>query len=295
MKKFIAMLLAITMCISITACGGSSSSVTNPILEAENRSAAYEQFEILWENAETEEEKEELESCMSEYFFNDITGFYFFNNPERRLMHVESDNRAIYVKSKDEIYIVPYSEEELKDMGISLETIPEIENSELYKYHLVDLKAKSQKGLEYFMTEATLKSDYIEGDDLTPFNSIEIFCFYSDIWDNSCHINGYFADEQELILDNFTPYGREYFKDKHASYANKAKRDKQDENYGKPVEKEKPAIGMTKDEVLGSTWGSPDKKNIDEYTWGTEEQWVYEDQGYIYFENDEVTSIQHRE
>ena len=56
----------------------------------------------------------------------------------------------------------------------------------------------------------------------------------------------------------------------------------------------KPEIGMTKEEVLNSTWGSPDKKNIDEYKWGVQEQWVYKRKGYIYFENGIVTSIQSR-
>lgn len=64
---------------------------------------------------------------------------------------------------------------------------------------------------------------------------------------------------------------------------------KQEDN--KPKE---PAIGMTKSEVLNGTWGEPDKKNIDEYEWGTEEQWVYDGKGYVYFENGVVTSIQHR-
>lgn len=55
-----------------------------------------------------------------------------------------------------------------------------------------------------------------------------------------------------------------------------------------------PEIGMTKNEVLESTWGEPDDVNIDEYEWGTEEQWVYDGKGYIYFENGIVDAIQHR-
>ena len=56
-----------------------------------------------------------------------------------------------------------------------------------------------------------------------------------------------------------------------------------------------PSIGMTEDEVLNSLWGEPDKKNIDEYEWGIEEQWVYDGKGYVYFEDGIVTAIQHRE
>lgn len=55
-----------------------------------------------------------------------------------------------------------------------------------------------------------------------------------------------------------------------------------------------PAIGMTKDEVTNGAWGYPDDKNIDEYEWGTEEQWVYDGKGYVYFEDGIVTAVQHR-
>lgn len=56
-----------------------------------------------------------------------------------------------------------------------------------------------------------------------------------------------------------------------------------------------PAIGMTKAQVTGSTWGEPEKKNIDEYAWGVNEQWVYSGKGYIYFTDGIVTAIQHRD
>lgn len=55
-----------------------------------------------------------------------------------------------------------------------------------------------------------------------------------------------------------------------------------------------PEIGMTKSEVLNGAWGEPDEKNVDEYAWGTSEQWVYDDHGYVYFENGIVNAIQHR-
>lgn len=56
-------------------------------------------------------------------------------------------------------------------------------------------------------------------------------------------------------------------------------------------ERVEPAIGMTESEVCSSTWGMPKKKNKTETENGTHEQWVYED-GYIYFDNGYVTSIQ---
>lgn len=58
-----------------------------------------------------------------------------------------------------------------------------------------------------------------------------------------------------------------------------------------PKEATEPKIGMTKDEVLKSTWGNPKKRNITETKNGTHEQWVY-DKGYIYFDNGLVSTIQ---
>ena len=52
-----------------------------------------------------------------------------------------------------------------------------------------------------------------------------------------------------------------------------------------------PKIGMTKEEVRNSSWGSPEDINTYTYYWGTQEQWVYDNFKYIYFENGIVTSI----
>ena len=55
-----------------------------------------------------------------------------------------------------------------------------------------------------------------------------------------------------------------------------------------------PQIGMTKSELKQSTWGIPNDINTSEYSWGTEEQWVYDGKGYVYLENGVVTAVQHR-
>lgn len=61
-----------------------------------------------------------------------------------------------------------------------------------------------------------------------------------------------------------------------------------------PKTKKYPQIGMTASEVEDSIWGLPNTKNKDTYSWGTTEQWVYKNRGYIYFENGIVTSISER-
>ncbi len=53
-----------------------------------------------------------------------------------------------------------------------------------------------------------------------------------------------------------------------------------------------PSIGMTKEEVERSAWGKPLRINSSQYEWGTEEQWVYPKNRYVYFKDDICTSIQ---
>lgn len=55
---------------------------------------------------------------------------------------------------------------------------------------------------------------------------------------------------------------------------------------------EDPRIGMTAEEVIASTWGAPEDKNITETTYKVYEQWCYSGYRYIYFENGIVTAIQ---
>lgn len=55
--------------------------------------------------------------------------------------------------------------------------------------------------------------------------------------------------------------------------------------------KRNPAIGMTAEEVLESTWGRPKKINKTTYSWGVTEQWCYSGYRYIYFDNGIVSSI----
>lgn len=57
--------------------------------------------------------------------------------------------------------------------------------------------------------------------------------------------------------------------------------------------KEGVSIGMTKEEVLMSNWGKPERVNTDIYRHGVREQWVYGG-GYLYFRDGVLESIQTR-
>lgn len=51
-------------------------------------------------------------------------------------------------------------------------------------------------------------------------------------------------------------------------------------------------IGMTKQDVLDSSWGKPEKINKTTTKYGVREQWVYGNGNYLYFEDDKLTSVQ---
>ena len=51
-------------------------------------------------------------------------------------------------------------------------------------------------------------------------------------------------------------------------------------------------IGMTKQDVLDSSWGKPNHINTTTTKYGVHEQWCYDGYNYLYFENGILTSIQ---
>ena len=51
-------------------------------------------------------------------------------------------------------------------------------------------------------------------------------------------------------------------------------------------------LGMTPDQVIGSSWGKPQRVNRTISVRGEREQWVYDGGNYLYFENGVLTSIQ---
>lgn len=55
----------------------------------------------------------------------------------------------------------------------------------------------------------------------------------------------------------------------------------------------RPEVGMTAEEARKTKWGSPKKINYREYASGTQEQWVYDLNRYVYVENGIVTSVTH--
>lgn len=56
-----------------------------------------------------------------------------------------------------------------------------------------------------------------------------------------------------------------------------------------------PTIGMTKSEVLDTTWGMPDDRNITSTEYGDVEQWIYDDLGWVYFTDGICDAIQYKD
>jgi hypothetical protein len=52
------------------------------------------------------------------------------------------------------------------------------------------------------------------------------------------------------------------------------------------------SIGMSKDDVLASSWGKPERINTTTTANTTREQWVYGGRNYLYFENNKLVTIQ---
>lgn len=307
------------ICVLLCSCSQKSEEVTqeeeNVVIEAEDLGTALMQCYSLLESAENDEEKQELLAQFEESLPKFLNGYYYYKKADTESDYtiseggqesVKEDNRAIYVKSKEEIYIVPYSENELADMDLTLEEIPNIENSELYKYHIADIKVEEYPVYERIDLDVVFESDFVDGKgvgkDNLNFNTVRLDCC-SEV-NTRYYITGYFADqtteigkyEKENIID-IESY-RCYYADEDYAYEVKIENEDKASAQRATTEAEKnaePAIGMNKAQVTGGAWGYPNQKNIDEYEWGTKEQWVYDGKGYVYFEDGIVTAIQHRD
>lgn len=139
------------------------------------------------------------------------------------------------------------------------------------------------------------------------FNKVEINYYAND---NCYWFSGYFADQtKEIGKYNYEnvigiDFLRKYYKDEELAtrirneelkkQQEKAEEEKLQRERDRELSKKIPEPGMTAEDVKKTSWGYPDKINKDTYKWGTTEQWVYKNFGYVYLENGIVTSVSHR-
>lgn len=111
----------------------------------------------------------------------------------------------------------------------------------------------------------------------------------SDLYSNS-------LEKIELIKKELPRADKEYIKESKEKYGVNLT-----QTYFEPGDttkkevqtiKKEPQIGMTKDEVIDSTWGKPNDINKTTTKYGTHEQWVYSGNRYLYFDGNELTSMQ---
>ena len=326
MKKIWFLILSAVLVLGVTGCASKEAKkdeIQKEELSFNNLKEAMDYYYNKINSSTDSNEKKEYENKLNEYILNDLNGFYYYRGtkteikkytyPSLRYKAVVVDdmfdNRAIYVKNKDEVYIAPYGEEELKDMGYKLEDLPKLENSDLYKYRITDLHTEYDKAaaFEYKYAYVTFESIKVNNSStVAEFNEIKMNYSYekNDTGEAlNYYFSGFFADltkEENQYNSNTKPAiqsGRAYYRDEQEAIGYNLQEKAEDEeadNKSEALKNSKPSVGMTADEVKKSKWGYPDKINKDTYSWGTKEQWVYDDHGYVYLENGVVTSVSER-
>lgn len=298
-KRIIALLISLGI-VSLTACSSNSEAnivEEKTVLQQIEEAETYDEITSFLSEELGTEEQEALEAKVIEYICNNMNGFYYHIYELYETFY--DDYKAVYVNGQEAIYFVPMTEEGLEELGMSLEELPDLDDSELYKYNIVGAEVTEVSDERKMVM--TLSSAFINGtaeDDR--WNETRLY-----LSEDKFSIDGYFADETTEIgkytADNYlypTVLYKSFFSSiedaESFAVAQKKAWDKWEAEKEANKNKE-PEIGMTESEVVNGAWGYPDKKNIDEYESGTKEQWVYDGKGYVYFEDGIVTSIQHRD
>ena len=272
-----------------------------------------EQALEIYNNYRTTDYDNLIRQGLEDFIIKKISGNYYFRSENISGVSTymknkfpdkyknEADDRTIYVKNKEEIYITPFSEEYLKEKNIKLADLATIENNHLYKYKLESIKLNNDEIIinfsSYYIEEkyGSLADDH--------YKTIQ-FKIYLD--EEKYLIDG-FCSDMITINDDITneKYTLKSGLSKTRTYYSSLKRAEEirDKNIEKrnqdaaernKIKNSKPTIGMTASEVRQSKWGYPDRINKDTYSWGTHEQWVYDHYGYVYLENGIVRSVSER-
>jgi hypothetical protein len=307
-KKLITLLLALATIFSLCACGvgGAENTVqeTKPeeitLLQEIEQAETIEAINDCDTRAKTDEEKAAVLSKWKEIMCASLSGYYYNREPMTNALksyigmgnkYKLEDNRAVYMKSEQEVYFMPYSERELTEMGLTLKDIPGMENSQMYCYSL--------SGVDRSGLTATFTSLYVDESAYEDYREITLWW---DVEDGYVLFYDYFPDETteagQYTEDNSVVFtSREYYSSEESAIIAKQEREGETAAYNEEndtLKESNPKIGMTADEVKKCAWGYPDEINKDTYSWGVKEQWVYDDYGYVYLEDGVVTSVSER-
>lgn len=141
----------------------------------------------------------------------------------------------------------------------------------------------SEKGLANYAGFDTATSSGTLEPEFSVLDEYQLARKGAEYYETNCEAYVQMVDDNYELWDMMRDYLDVFIEQKEIIAERKASRE--------PVD---PAIGMTKSQLENITWGSPSKKNVDEYDFGTYEQWVYPGKGYIYLEDGIVTSISYR-
>ena len=163
----------------------------------------------------------------------------------------------------------------LEDYQTAQSIIKDVDNEEINKEinkYITNIKEKAYSSLKNKIEKYLNEKNYVDG-----YRNISS---YEEIIKSS--------EDSELI--------KLYEKIKKEKEEKEEKEAAEREATRKKIKKQQGVrIGMSKQDVLDSSWGKPTKINKSVYSWGTTEQWVYPNYNYLYFENGKLTSIQTNE
>lgn len=174
-----------------------------------------------------------------------------------------------------------------------------------YGAYVLALKSAKMEDDENACKEAKTKISKIEKEAIEKFNK-EMKDYiqkknYSDGYSyvlKYSEIIDYTSDEE--VKKNYDTIKSKYkeikqIEEEKEEAANAAKEAEETAKEKRRKKQEGVIVGMSKQDVLDSSWGKPIKKNITTTQYGTREQWVYPNYNYLYFENGKLTSIQTNE
>lgn len=262
-----------------------------------NLAEALDYYQDLYDNTDDDKAKDKLINILKEYVLNNINGNYYIYNKEG---YKKNSNRFIYIKSNDEVYIIPFEDNE-----ISVNNLDELDNLELYKYKIINVDIHKVSIDEKEYNQVTVKfQNYLTTNKVVD----NISEYYKYIYlhyitkDNYYVMNGFFADtisdnddfSSKSAINSKGYFSYNYYYKTKSELEAKVQEDTKVKEEKSNLKKSIPKVGMTTNEVKQTKWGLPDKINKDTYSWGTTEQWVYNKYGYVYFKNGTVTSVSER-
>lgn len=176
-----------------------------------------------------------------------------------------SDKQKVQVLAKDDINNIYNSKDDVK-----------LSDEIALFYNMPELKEYIDNTIQNMRCRKTFDDLQKEIDKANGINNMKDYEWLT-LLDKYCSIPNTF-ENYEAVLDKII-----LLRDKYYSRFFDIPKSMKDRNI---------KLGMTKKEVLASSWGRPKNINKTTNSNGTKEQWCYYGNNYLYFEGDKLTTIQ---